>query len=426
MKILVLTHRLPYAPNRGDRIRAFHIVRRLALKADVHVVSLVHDRAEEAEAHTLERLGVRVSTVRVARMRNLVRAATRLGSSVPLTHLLLNAPGARRVLEGVVRAGRPDVVLAYCSGFAPLALEPPLAGIPLVLDLVDIDSAKWASYAETASPLLSWVYRREARCLSQFEARAARAAVTTTVVNNREREALARFCPDARVEVVPNGVDLESLRPWDTPAAEPRVVFSGVFNYPPNADGARWFAREVWPRVRAVVPQAQLTLAGAHPNRAVRALTADRSIEVTGSVADMRPYLWRSAVSVAPIFQARGVQNKVLEAVAAGLPAVVTQAVWDGLPAEVLPACQLAVDPERFASVVIELLALTPAARRRMTAGTRLARLAWPVRLAPLWDIVESAAGSRGGSAGAPGSVNLPSRARSPRDRAAHVSFPSR
>lgn len=426
VKILVLTHRLPYAPNRGDRIRAFHIVRRLALRADVHVVSLVHDRAEEAEARTLEQLGVRVSTIRVPRLRNLMRAVTRLGTTEPLTHLLLDAPAARGVLEGVVREGRPDVVLAYCSGFAPPALEPPLAGIPLIVDLVDIDSAKWAAYAETASPLRSWIYRREARCLSQFEARAARAAVATTVVNDREREALVRFCPDARVEVVPNGVDVESLRPLEMPAAKPHVVFSGVFNYAPNADGARWFAREVWPRVRAAVPRARLTLAGAHPNRAVRALAADRSIEVTGSVADMRPYLWRSAIAVAPIFQARGVQNKVLEAVAAGLPAVVTQAVWDGLPADVLPACRLAVDPDQFAGSVIELLFLTPGARRAITTRARLSGLAWPVRLERLLDIVESAAGPRDVMVPASVRSNHMSRLESPRDRADHLSVPSR
>ena len=395
MRVLVLTHRLPFAPNRGDRIRAFHIIRQLALRAEVHVVSLVHDRAEEAEAATLERLGVRVSTARVPRARNLLRAAASLCTSQPLTHALLDAPAIRQTLARVTRERRPDVVLAYCSGVAPLALAPPLAGIPMVLDLVDVDSAKWAAYAATASPPRSWIYSREARCLSRFEAHAARVAHATTVVNERERKALREFCPDARVEVVPNGVDLDALRPLEPPAAEPHVVFSGVFNYAPNAEGAQWFAREVWPRVRAELPQARLTLAGAHPTRAVRALaSSDRSIEVTGGVADMRPYLWRSAVSVAPIFQARGVQNKVLEAVAAGLPAVETPAVWEGLPEDVLPACRQAADPEPFAQVVVDLLSTTPAERRRIAAGARLSGLAWSLRLAPLMDLVESAHGA--------------------------------
>ena len=426
MRVLVLTHRLPYAPNRGDRIRAFHIIRQLALRAEVHVVSLVHDRDEEAEAATLERMGVRVSTARVPRLRNLIRAAASLGGNTPLTHMLLAAPGIHRVLEQVVREARPDVVLAYCTGIAPLALAPPLAGIPLVLDLVDIDSAKWAAYAGTSSPPRSWIYRREARCLSEFEAHATRLAHASTVVNEREREALGRTCADARVEVVPNGVDLETLRPLNAPAAEPNVVFSGVFNYAPNAEGAVWFAREVWPLVRAAQPRARLTLAGASPMRIIRGLaSADPSIEVTGRVADMLPYLWKSAVSVAPIFQARGVQNKVLEAVAAGLPVVVTQAVWDGLPPDVFPACRLAASAESFARTVVELLSLSPVERRRMAARARLGGLAWPLRLAPLMELVESAAGLHDGTA-APGWANLTSRVQSPRDRADHFSVPAR
>lgn len=398
MRILVLTHRLPFAPNRGDRIRAYHIIRELALWADVHVVSLAHDRDEAAEAASLERAGVQVSIARVPRVRNLCRAAASLWTDTPLTHSLLHAPAMRRVLSRAMREGRPDVVLAYCSGVAPLALTPPLAGIPLVLDLVDIDSAKWASFASTASAPRSWIYSRESRCLSRFEAAAARVAFVTTVVNERERDALRRFCPDARIAVVPNGVDLESLRPGAPPAPDRRVVFSGVFNYAPNTEGAQWFAREVWPRVREVLPEARLTLAGAYPTRAIHGLaSADPSIEVTGRVADMRPYLWRSAVSVAPIFQARGVQNKVLEAVAAGLPAVVTPAVWDGLPPDVLPACRQAADPESFARAVLNVLLTSPAARRRMAAGVRISGLAWPLRLAPLMDLVERAAGSRAG-----------------------------
>ncbi len=176
------------------------------------------------------------------------------------------------------------------------------------------------------------------------------------------------------------------------------MVFSGVFNYAPNAEGALWFAREVWPLVRAALPRARFTLAGASPTRTIRALAAaDSSIEVTGRVADMRPYLWRSAVSVAPIFQARGVQNKVLEAVAAGLPVVVTQAVWDGLPPDVFPACRLAASAESFAQAVVELLSLSPVERRRMAARARLTGLAWPLRLAPLMELVESAAGAQYG-----------------------------
>jgi len=393
MNVLVLTHRLPYAPNRGDRVRAHHIVKLLAARADVHVVSLVHDDEEAGHVDALRQLGVGVSIARVPRTRNLFAAALALPTETPLTHALLHAPSIGEAVQRATERWRPDVVLAYCTGVAPLALAPPLDRVPLVLDIVDVDSAKWAAFADASRFPRAWIYRREARCLGAFERRAVRVAAASTVVNERERDTLLRTCPGADVHVVPNGVDVGALTSPEPPAAEERVIFTAVFDYAPNTEGAIWFARRVWPLVRAARPSATLTLAGASPTRAIRQLaTIDPSIEVTGAVGDMRPYLWRSAIAVAPIFQARGVQNKVLEAAAAGLPSVVTSPVWKGLPDEVLPACRQADAPEQFAAQVVELLALAPEARRRHAALARLADLAWPQRLAPLLDVVETAA----------------------------------
>jgi polysaccharide biosynthesis protein PslH len=393
MRVLVLTHRLPYAPNRGDRVRAHHLVKLLAARADVHVVSLVHDRDEAGHADTLRQLGVGVSTALVPRARNLVSAALALPTDLPLTHALLHSPEMAGAVQRATQHWVPDVVLAYCTGVAPLALAPPLDRVPMVLDVVDVDSAKWAAFAEASRFPRAWIYRREAKWLGAFERRAVRAAVATTVVNERERDTLLRTCRGADVHVVPNGVDVSALTPHHPPAREERVIFTAVFDYAPNTDGAIWFARRVWPLVRAVCPAATLTLAGASPTRAIRQLASlDPSIEVTGAVADMRPYLWRSAIAVAPIHQARGVQNKVLEAAAAGLPSVVTSPVWKGLPKEVLAACRRADTPEQFAAQVIELLALSPDARRARASLARLDDLAWPKRLAPLVDLVENAA----------------------------------
>jgi sugar transferase (PEP-CTERM/EpsH1 system associated) len=393
MKVLVLTHRLPYAPNRGDRVRAHHIVRLLAAHGDVHVVSLAHDAQEAGQADTLRKLGVRVSTALVPRLRNLIGAGLALPTPTPLTHALLSAPGMASAVEQATIEWTPDVVLAYCTGVAPVALAPPLAGIPLVLDVVDVDSAKWGAFAETAGFPRSIIYRREARCLGAFEQRAVAASIASTVVNERERDTLRAMCPGADIRVVPNGVDVTALAPFAPPAAGDRVIFTAVFNYQPNVEGALWFAREVWPAVRAARPDARLTLAGASPTHAIRQLAErDPSIEVTGAVGDMRPYLWRSAVAVAPLHQARGVQNKVLEAAAAGLPCVTTAAVWNGLPQEVLPACRHADAPQDFAAAVLALLALPPATRRREAAKARLGEFAWPRRLAPMLDLVREAA----------------------------------
>lgn len=391
MNVLVLTHRLPFAPNTGDRVRAFHILRLLADRADVQLVSLVHDRTEAAEGAALRDMGVRFYTARVPRISNLARGVLALPTRTPLTHVLLDSPEMQAALTRAVRERPPDVVLSYCSGIAPYAMNPHLAGVPLVLDMVDVDSAKWAAMAASASPPLSWVFGREARRLAAFEARAARRAVATTVVNERERAALLAVCPDVKVHVVPNGVDLGGYAPPAPPTAEPRVIFTGVFSYGPNIDGAVWFANAVWPRVRAAVPLARLTLAGMSPSRVVKRLAArDSSIEVTGRVDDIRPYLWRSAAAIAPISQARGVQNKVLEAIAAGLPCVVTPEVWNGLPAEVLAALRLGRTVEEFASHVIDLLIMPPDWRRHEASRARLAGLSWSDRLAPIVELIDA------------------------------------
>ncbi len=413
MKVLVLTHRLPYAPNRGDRIRSFHIVRQLARRGDVRVVSLVHDRDEAAERGALERAGVRTWIARVPRRRNLLRALLTLRGTQPLTHTLLATPEMADAVAAATTMWRPDVVLSYCTGVAPVALAPPLSGIPLVIDFVDVDSAKWATLAASAALPRSWIFAREARCLARFEAAVARTAQMAMVVNQRERDALLQVCPDARVEVIPNGVDVEGFKTAQPPAANRSVVFSGVFDYAPNVDGALWLAREVWPRVRAELSDARLTLVGAQPSPPVRRLASlDSSITVTGRVPDTRPYLWGAAIAVAPLFTARGVQNKVLEAVASSLPVVVTPAVWDGLPEDVWPACRRASNAASFASAIVDLLSLTPAARRQIAAGARLAGLAWPQRLAPLMTLIERAAGLP--SDGAPRPAVVTSRSRSP------------
>jgi polysaccharide biosynthesis protein PslH len=393
MRVLFLTHRLPYAPNRGDRIRAYHMLRVLAQRHEVDLVSLVHDAQEEAAAAGLGGLANSVAVARVSPLRNLARAPFALLGDVPLTHVLLDASGLRAHVTRLVQERPPDVVLAYCSGMARFALEPPLNEFPLVLDLVDVDSRKWATLASQARAPRRWIYAREATHLAAFERTASMRAATTTVVNDKERDSLLEISPTAHVRVIENGVDLTNLTPSTPPAAEPRVVFTGVFNYAPNVAGAVWMAEQVWPMVRAKRPDARLVLVGANPSRAVRALARkDPSIEVTGTVDDVRPYLWGAALSVVPLATARGLQNKVLEAMAAGLPVVITSVVRDGLPASLQGSCLVADARETFAAAVLSLLALGPAERRRRATGADLTALGWDRQLRPFLEVIEAAA----------------------------------
>jgi sugar transferase (PEP-CTERM/EpsH1 system associated) len=396
MRILVLTHRLPYRPNRGDRIRAYHLVRHLSTFADVDLISLTHDEEEASHADEARAIVSRLAIAPVPRLWNRIRGAAALPTALPLTHALLDAPTMRAEIARMVDGAPPDLVLAFCSGVARWILDSPLDAVPAIVDMVDVDSEKWRELGDSSPPPRRWIYRREYRCLSRFEAAATHHARATLVVNERERASLARLAPGANIRVVPIGIDLSAFRPSDAPSAEPTVVFCGVMNYAPNEEGARWLAEEVWPIVRRTHADARLLLVGSNPTPAIRAQHArDSSIEVTGTVPEVLPYLWRSAVAAAPLQTARGTQNKVLEAIASGLPTVVTPVVAEGLPAEAAVACRTAASPDAFAAAIVDLLGRPPAERRAIAAAANLARLGWDEQLAPLAEIAGEALGRR-------------------------------
>jgi polysaccharide biosynthesis protein PslH len=395
MRVLYLTHRLPYAPNRGDRIRAYHTIRALAPRTELEVVSLVHDHHELAQTDRLRQLGVRVTAVHAPRIRNLANASLRLAGRQPLTHLLLDAPGLTAALHRIVDHRPPDVVLAYCSGMARFPLAPPLTAVPLVLDLVDVDSQKWAALSRSSRGPKRWIYRREASYLERFERLAVRRAHVTLVVNDRERDALNQIAAGADIRVVPNGVDLQPLSPPRDINKQPRIVFCGVMNYSPNIEAMQWFSSRVWPLIRARRPDVRFVIVGSDPAPAIQRLASERDgIEVTGTVADVRPYLWTSAVAVAPLLTARGVQNKVLEAIGAGLPAVVTARVFEGLPVCARRACRQANSDTTFAHETLSLLEMTDDARHEMVARADLHTLSWASQLRGLHGLLADAAGS--------------------------------
>jgi len=365
----------------------------LAPRVELDLVSLIHDRHELAQADSLRRLGIRVAVFPVPRLRNYATALLRLASRRLLTHMLLDAPGLRASVTKLVKERRPDVVLAYCSSMARFALQPPLLQIPLVVDLVDVDSQKWSALAATAPWPKRWLYARESRYLLRFERELAARAHATLVVNERESQVFQRLAPGAAVHVVPVGIDLAAIQPQAAPTEEPRVVFCGVMNYGPNIEGVLWFAHEVWPIIRASRPDARFVVVGSNPSAAIRRLASiPRGIEITGTVSDVRSYLWSAAVSVAPLRIAHGVQTKVLEAVAAGLPTVVTTHVLDGLPDAIRAACFPADSPAAFAQQTLALLALSGAERRAVAARADVSQLTLETQLAPLHTILVAAA----------------------------------
>jgi sugar transferase (PEP-CTERM/EpsH1 system associated) len=391
VNVLFLTQRLPFAPDRGDRIRAYYLLRAMSGFSSVTLFSFVHDDDEEARVDRVP-FASAVASSRVTRRRNLIRGAMRLLSDVPLTHLLLDAPDAIETVSNLFHRTSPDVIVAFGSGMARLALTAPLDLCPMVLDFVDVDSSKWAALAAESRGPKRYLYRREARTLGRFEASAALRARHNLVVNDRERCELIRLAPTARIATVENGIEVQVFARTAPPQPSSTVVFCGVLNYEPNDRGARWFAEHVWPRVRRRRSDARFVIVGPGATSALwRLADSDSSIEMTGRVHSIQQHLWRSALAVAPLHLARGIQNKVLEALAADLPVVVTPVVHEGLPPEARPGCAVADSAEDFAAAVCQLLDMDEKQRTQFARRAELTVLTWATRLAGLEAILREA-----------------------------------
>lgn len=369
------------------------MIRALTSCAEVTVLSLVHDDEEAGHTADVRRFVHRVSTARVPAWRNKAKAALSLPTSRPLTLELLSAPSVHRRLRELVRDQPPDLVFAYCSSMVRYAMEPPLEGIPFVLDMVDLDSEKWRTLSRSTAWPRRLIYKREARCLARFEATAVRASRTTLAVNRKEADAVRRLAPEADIRVVGNGVDIEGFAPPDRPSGKAQVVFCGVLNYGPNEEAVLRLARDIWPMVLETRPDARLLIVGAHPTASIQALAQrDPSITVTGEVPDVRPFLWESAIAAVPLRTARGLQNKVLEALASGLPAVVSGVVAEGLPDFALAGCAVADTDQDFARIIGDWLGQPADARREIARRARLETLTWQEQLRPLCGIAREAA----------------------------------
>jgi sugar transferase (PEP-CTERM/EpsH1 system associated) len=394
MRILYVVQRVPYPPNRGDKIPAYHAVRHLARRHEVTVASVADSSEELEHARTLEGQGVAVEVVRRHPAAARYRIARALITREPLSVAHYASPGlARRVIEQARRT-RFDVAVAFSSSMGQYVVD---LGIPFIADFVDLDSRKWALYASASRWPYSGIYALEARRLLAYERMLARRAHCTLVRTEAERRDCLRFLPESRVEVLANGVDLDYFRPGGHPRNGRQIVFTGVMDYFPNVQAVTHFAEQILPRVQRVFPDVRFAIVGARPTGPVRALGRRPGVSVTGAVPDVRPYLWESAVAVAPLLLARGIQNKVLEAMATATPVVTTSAVLDGVGAEEGAGALTGDTPAAFADRIVDLLRDPARAAATGCRGREFVErnCRWDVRLSRLEAIVEEAVQAR-------------------------------
>jgi sugar transferase (PEP-CTERM/EpsH1 system associated) len=351
MKALFLVTRMPVPPWRGDQVRAFHHMRQLASRHDITCCALLPHEPPAALRAEVEAMGVRLDVIRVGLAgAGPALARALLGDRRPLQVLLYDRPSARRGVAALIARGGFDVVHAQLVRTASYLPGP--AGPPVVLDLIDALSANLARRARRERGPLAPVAAWEATRLARFERVLTERAARSLVVAPGEREALGG---GDRVLVVPNGVDLDAFPFSDQPRPPARLLFFGNLGYFPNIDAARWLATEIYPRVRAEVPAAELHLAGARPVRAVRALVQP-GVSLAAAVPAMAPEIAGSTVVVVPMRAGTGLQNKVIEAMAVGTPVVTTPSVAAGLDVRPGQHLLVAADAPGLAAAALELI----------------------------------------------------------------------
>ncbi len=346
MKLLYLVHRLPYPPNKGDKVRSYHLLKHLSKRHEVHLGTFIDDPADEFWLDEVRTCCADMHVARLAPRLAKLRSLRGLLSGEALSLPYYRDAGLRQWVESLRGLDAAVVFSSVMADYLP-------ARLPALVDFVDMDSAKWTQYAGTHRWPLSWLYRREGERLFAFERAVARQARHSFFVTAAECDLFLRAAPECagRVDAMCNGVDAGFFSPDHTlaspyPTDEIPVVFTGAMDYWPNVDAAVWFAGAVMPILRRRNPSLRFYVVGRSPDPAVQALAGDGTV-VTGTVDDVRPYLAHAAVVVAPLRIARGIQNKVLEAMAMARPVVASTACAGPIaanPGEELLAAETADD----------------------------------------------------------------------------------
>ncbi|MFH1819199.1 MAG: TIGR03087 family PEP-CTERM/XrtA system glycosyltransferase [Pseudomonadota bacterium] len=354
--LLFLAHRIPFPPNKGDKIRSFHLLRHLGTRYAVHLGAFVDDPDDWQYADALKPYCASIKLLPLKPRRAKLASLTGLFTGQALTLPYYRSRELRHWATDLADSGQVTRGLAFSSAMAQFM---PAKLSRRVLDMVDVDSDKWSQYAPTQRWPMSWLYAREGRRLAAWEAQVAQDFDATLLVSCDEAALLQRRVPQARHKIgaFENGVDADYFSPArDYPNPYPSdvlgVVFTGAMDYWPNVDAVSWFAERVFPAIREAVPAAQFTIVGSRPTEAVLALARQPGVVVTGSVPDVRPYLAHAACAVAPLRIARGIQNKVLEAMAMARPVVVTAQAAEGIRAEAGRDFLLAQDEAGLAGAV--------------------------------------------------------------------------
>ena len=385
--ILYLVHRLPYPPNKGDKVRSYHLLKHLVKQHRVFLGTFIDDPEDEQHIETLRSLCTDLHVVNLNPRYAKFRSLNGLLASQPLTLSYYRDSSMADWVEKTCKRHHIDAVGVFSSAMAQYVEAIPR--LRTVIDFVDVDSAKWTQYAPQHRWPLSWLYRREGRLLLDYERRMAARAARSFFVTENEAALFCRLAPECtvRVDTVCNGVDSDYFSPDDDrpspyAADELPIVFTGAMDYWPNVDAATWFAAEVVPGLLERWPTARFYIVGRSPTPEVQALASEK-VMVTGTVPDVRPYLQHAAVVVAPLRVARGIQNKILEAMAMARPVIASSECAAAVDAVSGQELLTATTPQEFVDRASGLLESAETAADMGKAGRRrgIERYSWGAHL---------------------------------------------
>ena len=395
MKILYVCHRFPFPPRRGGKIRPFNMIRHLSRQHEVHVASLARSPQEAREGEGLRDYCARYDMGVVNAPMQVARMLARLPTLAPSSLGYVYSSGLARSVRTALSQEAFDLVFVHCSSVAQYVEH--VEGIPKILDFGDMDSQKWLEYARYKPFPLSLGYALEGYKLEREERRVARRFDFCTATTRAEWETLEGYRTGVPSDWFPNGVDAEYFAPSGEAYDPDTIAFVGRMDYYPNQECMFDFCANTLPLVKARRPAVKLAIVGADPSPAVRRLGEIPGVTVTGSVPDVRPFVRGAALMVAPLNIARGTQNKILEAMAMGVPVVTSRVAAGGVDAQGGEHLLVAATPAEYAAA-IERIASDPAERGRLAAAGRarmLSHHAWDRSMRRLDAIIDRCIANR-------------------------------
>jgi len=384
MRVLMLTQVLPYPLDSGPKFKTYHVLRYLAERHEVTLVSFARDDDDPRAPGHLKSLCHTVQTVPMTR--SPIQDAAYMLASLATNRPFLMLRDERRAMRSLIRQvvvenGPFDVVHADQLNMATYALD-----VPAARRVLDEHNVLWALCRRICATLPSgpkrWALEREWRLLRRYEREMSHRFDAILTVSEADRAMLARVADGpARIEIMPIAIDpATGILPRHPDG--PHILHLGTMFWPPNSDGVLWFAHQVYPRIRAQLPEVRFSIVGADPPPEVRALAAeDASITVTGYLADAEPVIRRSSLLIVPLRAGSGMRVKILNALAQGLPVVTTTVGCEGIAVVAGRDLLVADTPEEFAQAVLHVLTDETLARTLSQNGRRLVEQIYDYRV---------------------------------------------